>query len=456
MSATFRRIRLPAALLAAALALSACNRGGNDPSAAAGAGAPPPPAVGVVSVTPQRTPIVSELPGRVDSTRIAEVRARVPGVVLQRVFREGSDVKAGELLFRIDPAPLQADLDNAQAALQRAEAALYQARVQAERYEPLVKANAISKQEYDNAVAAQKLAQADVAAAQAAAQRARLNLGYATVTAPIAGRIGRALVTEGALVGQGEATPMARIQQLNPIYVDFTQPVSELARLRAAFEAGSVKQLSGKQARITVLLDDGTEYPQAGRLLFSDVSVDRTTGQVSLRAEFPNPRQLLLPGMYVRVRLEQGVNEQALRVPQQAVQRAADGGASVLVVGAGGQIEQRKVKTGSAFGDEWIVNEGLKPGETVVVEGFQKIRPGAPVQPVPWQRGATAGAPPAAGSAAAGGAAPGDGAATAGTPGNASDGAAAAGGAPASAPAPSPAAPAATAKPAAPADDAKR
>ncbi len=391
MPATLRSIRLPAALLAATLALSACNRGGNDPAAAGpGAGAPPPAAVGVVSITPQRTPIISELPGRVDSTRIAEVRARVPGVVLQRVFREGSDVKAGQLLFKIDPAPLQAELDSAQAALQRAEAALYQARVQAERYEPLVKANAISKQEYDNAVAAQKLAQADVAAAQAAAQRTRLNLGYATVTAPIAGRIGRALVTEGALVGQGEATPMARIQQLNPIYVDFTQPVSELARLRAAFDAGSVKQLAGTQARITLLLDDGTEYAQGGRLLFSDVSVDRTTGQVSLRAEFPNPRQLLLPGMYVRVRLEQGVNEQALRVPQQAVQRAADGSASVLVVGANGQVEQRTVKTGAAVGDEWIVNEGLKPGETVVVEGFQKIRPGAPVQPVPWQRSGTA------------------------------------------------------------------
>ena len=416
MPATLRSIRLPAALLAATLALSACNRGGNDPAAAGpgpGAGAPPPAAVGVVSITPQRTPIISELPGRVDSTRIAEVRARVPGVVLQRVFREGSDVKAGQLLFKIDPAPLQAELDSAQAALQRAEAALYQARVQAERYEPLVKANAISKQEYDNAVAAQKLAQADVAAAQAAAQRTRLNLGYATVTAPIAGRIGRALVTEGALVGQGEATPMARIQQLNPIYVDFTQPVSELARLRAAFDAGSVKQLAGTQARITLLLDDGTEYAQGGRLLFSDVSVDRTTGQVSLRAEFPNPRQLLLPGMYVRVRLEQGVNEQALRVPQQAVQRAADGSASVLVVGANGQVEQRTVKTGAAVGDEWIVNEGLKPGETVVVEGFQKIRPGAPVQPVPWQRSGTAAT--AAPNAAAGGSSNGAAAAPGGT-----------------------------------------
>ncbi|MGD9945488.1 MAG: efflux RND transporter periplasmic adaptor subunit, partial [Burkholderiaceae bacterium] len=244
MPVTLRRLRLPAALLMAALALSACNRGGDAPAAAAG-GAPPPPAVGVVTVNPQATPVTAELPGRVDSTRIAEVRARVPGVVLQRVFREGSDVRAGQLLFKIDPQPLQAELDSVLAAQQRAEAALYQARVVAERYEPLVKANAISKQEYDNAVAAQKLAQADVAAAQAAAQRARLNLGYATVNAPISGRIGRALVTEGALVGQGEATPMALIQQLNPIYVDFTQPVSELARLRAAFDAGSVKQLSG-------------------------------------------------------------------------------------------------------------------------------------------------------------------------------------------------------------------
>ncbi|MGE0806440.1 MAG: efflux RND transporter periplasmic adaptor subunit [Burkholderiaceae bacterium] len=444
MPVTLRRLRLPAALLMAALALSACNRGGDAPAAAAG-GAPPPPAVGVVTVNPQATPVTAELPGRVDSTRIAEVRARVPGVVLQRVFREGSDVRAGQLLFKIDPQPLQAELDSVLAAQQRAEAALYQARVVAERYEPLVKANAISKQEYDNAVAAQKLAQADVAAAQAAAQRARLNLGYATVNAPISGRIGRALVTEGALVGQGEATPMALIQQLNPIYVDFTQPVSELARLRAAFDAGSVKQLSGRQARITLRLDDGSEYPLTGRLLFSDVSVDRSTGQVSLRAEFPNPRQLLLPGMYVRVRLEQGINETALRVPQQAVQRAADGSASVYVVGANGQLETRTIKTGSAFGDEWIVTEGLKAGDTVVVEGFQKIRPGAPVQPVPWQRGGAPGQP-APGGQPTGGQATG-GQATGGQPAGAPGGAPAAPGTAPAEPASKPAEPAGAAAP---------
>lgn len=410
------RLGLHGLAFAVLLAVAGCNSG---QQAGPGAGGPPPAPVGVIQVSPRPTAVVSELPGRLDATRVAEVRARVAGVVLQRAFREGSDVKAGQLLFKIDPAPLQADLAAASAALQRAEASLELARVQAARYEPLVKANAVSRQEYDNAVASEKLAQAEVAAQRAARDRARLNLGYATVTAPIAGRIGRPLVTEGALVGQGESTPMARIQQIDPIYADFTQPVTELARLRKAFESGEMTRADGAGARVTLVLDDGSEYPLPGRLLFSDAEVDRNTGQVTLRAQFPNPERRLLPGMYVRVRLEQGVEQQALRVPQQAVQRSADGGGSVWVLGPDNKPVQRPVKTGAAVGDEWIVREGLKPGETVIVEGFQKIQPGAPVQPAPWSKAAGAGgAQQPSGGAGAPAAPPGEGGAPAGKGGN--------------------------------------
>jgi membrane fusion protein (multidrug efflux system) len=369
-----------AALLACTSLLAAC---GNDSNAAAPVDLPP-PTVGVIRLEAQPTIVASELPGRVEATRLAEVRARVPGIVLERVFREGSDVKAGQALFRIDPAPLKAEVESASARLRRAEAALRQATVQAERYAPLVAAHAVSRQEYDDALAAQQLAQADVAASRAALSRARLDLGYATVEAPIAGRVGRALVTEGALVGQGEATPMATIQQIDPVYVDFTQPVSELARLRKRFGQGDAQRADAASA-VTLLLDDGAEYAHRGRLLFSDVTVDPGTGQVMLRASFPNEERLLLPGMFVRVRLAQGIDEQALRVPQQAVQRGADGRAAVWVVDAQNQAARRTVKTGASVGDDWIVTEGLAAGDSVIVDGVQKIQPGAPVQPTPWR-----------------------------------------------------------------------
>ncbi len=369
-----------ASLLVCAVLVAGCGADGN---AAAPPDAPPPASVGVVQVQPQPTVVASELPGRVEATRVAEVRARIAGIVLERVFREGSDVKAGQVLFRIDPAPLQAELESANARMSRAEAALHQARAQAERYAPLVEANAVSRQEYDDTVAAQKVAQADLAAARAAVRRARLDLGYATVVAPISGRVGRALVTEGALVGQGEATPMATIQQLEPIYVNFTQPVAELARLRKALESGDVQRADGAAAA-TLLLDGGVEYGHRGRLLFSDVTVDPGTGHVTLRAEFPNDGKRLLPGMYVRVRLEQGLDARALRVPQQAIQRRPDGTSAVWLVDAQNQAVQRPVKTGASVGDEWIVTEGLMPGDTVIVDGIQKIRPGAAVQPTPW------------------------------------------------------------------------
>ncbi|KAA0210647.1 MAG: efflux RND transporter periplasmic adaptor subunit [Burkholderiales bacterium] len=374
--------------IGAALALAGCQPG--EPPVA---GEPPPPPVGVVKVIPQPTIVTSELPGRLEPTRIAEVRARVAGIVLQRAFREGSDVKAGQLLFRIDPAPLQADLAAAEAALARSEASLALARVQATRYAALVKSSAISQQEYDNATAAQKLGEAEVAAQRAARDRARLNLGYATVVAPISGRIGRALVTEGALVGQGESTPMARIQQLDPIYVDFTQPVSQLARLRKAFASGQLERAGEASAKVALVLEDGSQYAQPGRMLFSDATVDPGTGQVTLRAQFPNAERVLLPGMYVRVRLEQGVEQQAIRIPQQAVQRSPDGGGSVLVVGADNKPVPRAVVTDGTVGDEYIVRDGLAAGETVVVDGFQKIRPGATVQPVPWSKAPAAAEP---------------------------------------------------------------
>lgn len=341
--------------------------------------------VGIITMQTSRATLTNELPGRLDATRVAEVRARVPGVVLKRAFSEGSEVQAGDVLFTIDSAPYRASHDNAGAALERAEANLMLAQVQVERYKPLIAANAISQQQYDNALAAEKLARADVSAARAQRETSRLNLGYATVTAPISGRIGRAMVTEGALVGQNEATPLAKIQQLDPIYADFTQSASEVAKLRRAMKDGRLQQLSPDEIKVTLVLDDGSEYPLPGKLLFSDISVDESTGEVSLRGEFPNPDQTLLPGTYVRVRLEQAVDEQALTVPQQAVQRDAGGGSNVMVVDAEGTVQSRNVQLGSLVGDRWIVSKGLKAGEQVVVEGVQKVRAGTKVTVAPWQ-----------------------------------------------------------------------
>ena len=377
----FRPSSLAAATLAL-LALGAC--GDKKPDAQAKPAAPPPPEVSVVTVAPERLAISNELPGRLEATRTAQVRARVPGIVQKRLFTEGSDVKAGTVLFRIDPASLQASLANVQAARSRAEANLAQASLKVKRYAPLVQTNAISRQEYDDALSAQKQAQADLEAARASQQTASLNLGYATVVAPISGRIGRAQVTEGALVGQGEATPLATIQQLDPIYVNLTQSSSELLKLRQAMSAGKLKTVGRDQASVSLVTEDGTAYPQTGKLLFSDLAVDQSSGAITLRAEFPNPDRFLLPGMYVRARLEQAVNESAITVPQQAVQRD-NNGASVMTVGADGKVAPRPIKTGSVQGDKWIVTDGLKQGDVVIVEGLQKVQPGAAVKPVPWK-----------------------------------------------------------------------
>ncbi len=392
--------RLPFPIFAVAalsLLLAACGKeSANAPPPGAGM---PPAEVGVVTVTPGPVGLLTELPGRLEASRVAQVRARAAGIVEQRLFREGSDVKAGQALFRIDPAVYAAALSSAQAALARSEANLGQAAALAERYKPLVEANAVSKQEYASAVAAQKQAEADVAAGRAAVQTARINLGYASVTAPIAGRIGRALVTEGALVGQGEATPLALIQQINPLYVNFTQSAGELLNLRRALAQGKLQRSGSNGALVRVLLEDGTEYPNPARLLFSDLSVDPSSGQVTLRAEVPNPNGALLPGLYVRVRLEQAKADNAVLLPQQAVTRTAQGD-SVMVVDAQGKVSPRTVKVGGEQGGQWVVLDGLKAGEQVMVDGFQKLRPGAPVKPVPWHA-AGAGQPPAAQPAAA-------------------------------------------------------
>lgn len=365
------------------LVLAGCGQGAGSPAPAAGAGAPPPPEVGVVTVATGDVPLFTELPGRLEPARVAQVRARAAGIVQQRLFREGSDVRAGQVLYRIDPAPYAATHASAQASLAKAQANLAQAAALAQRYKPLVEANAISKQDYANAVAAEKQAEADVAAARAAVRTAEINLGYASVTAPISGRIGRSLVTEGALVGQGEATPLAVVQQIDPMYVNFTQSATEVMNLRRAMEQGRLKRAGSEGASVRVLLEDGTEHPQAGKLLFADLSVDQNTGQVTLRAEVPNPRAMLLPGMYVRVRLEQAKAQHAMLLPQQAVTRSPQGD-TVMVVAADGQVASRTIKIGGSQDGQWVVLEGLKPGEKVMVDGFQKVRPGAPVKPVPW------------------------------------------------------------------------
>ncbi|MBY0454096.1 MAG: efflux RND transporter periplasmic adaptor subunit [Burkholderiaceae bacterium] len=388
--------------LSAALLLLGCGAG-DAPAGAAAAGGRPPPQVGVVTVALGDVGLVTELPGRLEASRVAQVRARATGILQKRLFREGSDVKAGQALFAIDPAPYVAAQQTANAQLARAQANLSQAAALAERYQPLVDANAISQQEYANAVAAHKQAQADVAAGNAAVQTASINLNYASVTAPISGRIGRALVTEGALVSQTEATPLAVVQQINPMYVNFTQSADEVMKLRRAMEAGQFKRASGAEAAsVRVLLEDGSEYAHPGKLLFSDLTVDASTGQVTLRAEVPNPKGELLPGLYVRVQLEQAQVGNAITLPQQAVTRTQQGD-KVMLVDAQGKISPRMVKIGAARNQQWVVLEGLKAGDQVMVDGFQKLQmmpPGAPVKAVPWQAPGSAPAPAASAATA--------------------------------------------------------
>lgn len=388
-------------LLPLAALLVACGAKDGAPAAGGGAGGPPPATVGVVTMANQTVALQTELPGRVSAVRVAQVRARVNGVVLQRLFREGSEVKAGQLLYQIDPAPYKAALESAQASLAKGQANLAQASAQVERNKPLVEANAVSKQEFTALVTAQKQAEADVAAAKAAVQTAQINLDYAAVSAPISGRIGQALVTEGALVSAAEATQLAVIQQTNTMYVNFTQSSTDVLRLRKAIAAKQLRASGDGSVPVRVVLEDGTELPKPGKLLFSDLTVDATSGQITLRAEVPNPDGLLLPGQYVRVRLSQAELPAGMLLPQQAVTRTNQGD-TVLVVGADGKPGPRPVKVGNAQGSQWVILDGLKAGEQVIVDGFQKMMvPGAPVKTVPWTPGgATAPAAPASGASA--------------------------------------------------------
>jgi membrane fusion protein, multidrug efflux system len=350
------------------------------------------PQVAVVSVQPSPRPIIRELPGRIAPMRVAEIRARVAGIVMERLFQQGAEVKADDILYRIDPARFEVELDAAKAALAKAKAVLEHAERHAQRVEKLNKTQVASQAQYDNAMASYRQAQADVAARQADVARAKLDLDYTTVRAPISGRIGGALVTEGALVGQGEATHLATVQQLDPIYADFIQSAGELRQLRRDLESGELKQISPESMKVRLELDDGTLYPYPGRLLFSDATVDRTTGQVTLRGEFPNPKYELLPGMYVRIRIEQGIDVDALAVPQQAVRRNDTGGNEVYVLRADNHAVVQPVRLGHLIDEQWLVLEGLKPGDRVIVEGFQKFATGEAVDPVPWSPAVSASA----------------------------------------------------------------
>lgn len=365
--------------LSMAIVLAGCDKGDK------GWGEAPPREVDVLTIKTEPFTVVAELPGRIEPVRVAEVRARVAGIVLKRTFEEGADVKAGDLLFQIDPAPFKAALSRAEGELARAEAQLFQAQATVERYQPLVKINAVSQQDFDVARATLRSAQADKRSAQANVETAKLDLGYAQVRAPIAGRIGRAQVTEGALVGQGETTLLARIQQLDPVYADFSQPAADALRLRAAIADGKV---SGEGDKTLSLRVDGTDIQSQGTLLFTDISVDRSTGQIALRGRFDNPQGVLLPGMYVRVRTPQGLDQEAILVPQRAVQRAADGKASVMLLGEGNSVEARPVTTGAMQGARWQITDGLKAGDKVIVSSLSAIQPGAKV--VPREEGAPA------------------------------------------------------------------
>jgi membrane fusion protein, multidrug efflux system len=382
-------------LLVVGLITAGCTK--ETPATAGAAAQRPAVEVGTVTATPGDVGLITELPGRVEASRVAQVRARAAGILQQRMFKEGSDVKAGQTLFRIDAGPYAAALDSARASQAKAEANLAQTQAQLDRYRPLVEANAISKQDYVNAEAALKQSQADVASTKAAVRTAGINLGYATVTAPISGRIGRALVTEGALVGQGEATPLAVIQQIDPVYVNFTQSANEILQLRKAMASGQYKRADGKDAAsVRLILSDGSEYAHPGKLLFSDLTVDATTGQVTLRAEVPNPKGELLPGLYLRVQLEQAQASNAITVPQQAVTRTQQGD-TVSVVADDGKVSQRTVKISAGQNNRWIIREGLQAGEKVMVDGFQKLQmlpPGTPVKAVPWQAPGTAASAP--------------------------------------------------------------
>ncbi|MCW2248095.1 membrane fusion protein (multidrug efflux system) [Azospirillum fermentarium] len=371
--------------LALLAALAAALAGCQDKKQAAGpAPAPGPAEVTVTTIQPQDLPVTTELPGRTAPFRVAEIRPQVSGIVLKRFFQEGSDVKAGEQLYQIDPATYEAALASAQADVQKAEANLQAARNKAGRYGDLVRNSVVSKQDYDDVQATLKQNEAQLAAARASLNLAQINLNYTKVFAPISGRIGKSSVTEGALVTANQATALATVQQFDPIYVDVTQTASQLMALREAMESGRIRPAEPGKIPVSLLLDgSGTPYPIRGDLQFAGVTVDPGTSSVQLRAVFPNPKQDLLPGLFVRARIEQGIAAGAITVPQAAVSRGPDGSARVWVVGDGNKVAPRTIKTERPVGNAWLVSEGLTPGERIVIEGLQKVKPGAEVKPVP-------------------------------------------------------------------------
>ncbi|ATA18970.1 membrane fusion protein (multidrug efflux system) [Gibbsiella quercinecans] len=361
-------------MLSGSLVLTGCNdQGTQQQSAAAQA-----PEVGVVTLKSQPLNMTTDLPGRTAAYRVAEVRPQVSGIILKRNFVEGSDIKAGESLYQIDPATYQATYDSAKGDLAKAEAAAAFARQTLNRYKPLLGTNYISKQDYDDATSTLQQANAAVIAAKAAVETARINLAYTKVTSPISGRIGKSAVTEGALVTSAQTTALATVQQLNPMYVDVTQSSNDFLRLKQELANGSLKQENGK-ARVKLLLENGQEYDQEGSLEFSDVTVDETTGSITIRAVFPNPNDTLLPGMFVRARLDEGVRDNALLVPQQGITRNPRGQATALVVGADNKVELRTLQADQAIGDKWLVTDGLKSGDRVIVTGLMKVKQGVQV-----------------------------------------------------------------------------
>jgi len=376
MSSALRRAILPLSL-ASLLSLAGCELG--KPASQAPAGAPPPTKVTVVTVQSEPVPLTVELPGRTAAHMIAEVRPQVTGIIKERRFQEGSEVKAGQILYLIDPASYQAAYDNAKAGLTRAEANLHAAGLKAKRYTDLAKTKAVSQQDFDEADAALKQAEAEVGAAKAALEEAQINLGYTEVKSPITGRIGRSTVTAGALVTANQAAALATVQQLDPIYADITQSSAQMLRIRRDLEAGRLQGSGDDHLAVKLTLEDGSDYGLEGELAFSEVTVDEGTGSVTLRARFPNPKGELLPGMYVRARLTLGVRNAAILVPHAALSRTPRGEAQVMVVDGEGKVEARDVTTVQSLGDRWVVTAGLKPGERIITEGLQKARPGTQV-----------------------------------------------------------------------------
>jgi membrane fusion protein (multidrug efflux system) len=342
----------------------------------------PPPQVSIVTVRPGPVATSTDLPGRTSSVDTSDVRPQVNGVILRRLFVEGGEVKEGQQLYQIDPATYQASYDSAAATLEHDQAALADANAKAARYKPLAAAQAISKQDYDDALASAREAQADIASARASIEQARINLRYTRVLSPISGQIGRSTVTPGALATANQTSALATVTQLDPIYVDLNLPTTTLLRFREEMAAGEIESGGPGSAKVTLQLEDGRSYPLPGKLQFAEVNVSEGTGTVLLRAIFPNPQHLLLPGMFVHAQIAEGVNRCGIVAPQQAITRNTHGDAVALVLGAGNRAEPRVLVTGPAVGDQWVITSGLKAGDKVIVDGLQKVRPGMKVQPV--------------------------------------------------------------------------